>query len=60
LAYQPPTISIFLSEQTIHQPPANNNFLSQKITPTISHQSNKQTECAFAKLGIWVITNSKF
>jgi hypothetical protein len=36
LAYQPPTSSTFLSEQTSHQQPANSTFLSEQIST--SHQ----------------------
>jgi hypothetical protein len=40
LAYQPPANSIFLSEQTNHQPAIH---LSQnKPAPAISHQPNEQ------------------
>jgi hypothetical protein len=35
-AYQPPTNSTFLSEQTSHQQPANSTFLSEQIST--SHQ----------------------
>jgi hypothetical protein len=37
LAYQPPTSSTFLSEQTSHQQPASSTFLTEQIS--ISHQS---------------------
>jgi hypothetical protein len=36
LTYQPPVSGIFLSEQTSHEQPANNTFLSKQIS--ISHQ----------------------
>jgi hypothetical protein len=36
LAYQPPTSSTFLSQQTSHQQPANSAFLSEQIST--SHQ----------------------
>jgi hypothetical protein len=44
LAYQPPTSSTFLSEQTIHQQSATNTFLSKKTAPAISQQPNEQAE----------------
>jgi hypothetical protein len=36
LAYQPPTSSTFLSQQTNHQQPANNTFFSEQTST--SHQ----------------------
>jgi hypothetical protein len=46
LAYQPPTSSIFLSEQISHQQPASSNFLLEQIST--SHQSPaKRTGCIF-------------
>jgi hypothetical protein len=55
LAYQPPASSVFLSEQTSHQPavffsqnkPATSNqpavlFSQNKSAPAISHQPNEQ------------------
>jgi hypothetical protein len=42
LAYQPPTSGTLFSEQTSHQQPTSNIFLSEKIST--SHQSNEQAE----------------
>jgi hypothetical protein len=45
LAYQPPSSSTFLSEQTSHQQPASSTFLSEQIST--SHQPpTKRTDCA--------------
>jgi hypothetical protein len=40
LAYQPPAISTFLSQQTSHQQPASSTFLSEQTST--SHQPNEQ------------------
>jgi hypothetical protein len=42
LAYQPPAISTFLSEQTSHQQPASSTFLSEQISTSHQPPANEQ------------------
>jgi hypothetical protein len=42
LAYQPPTNSIFLSEETNHQQPASSTFLSKQTSTGHQSPANKQ------------------
>jgi hypothetical protein len=47
-AYQPPTNSTFLSQQTSHQQPANSTFLSEQTST--SHQPPAKQTCSLSVL----------